>query len=296
MITRRNFIKSGSALAIALPSGMHKDLFFPKKTEVDAHLWVYASRFPPDWDCTPILDEVFSELKYAGFSGVEIMESILRHDNSISRLKEFKEKYALPISGSSYYADMWRKEDHNKILEDAEQVIECLHNVGGKMLGITVGDAKRIKTEQELDAQADILLKVMKICKKNKIEPNLHNHTFEMEHDMFDFKGTLARVPDINLGPDINWLIRSGIEPVSFIKTYSFKIVYMHLRDQDVGGTWTEALGEGITDFKSIASTLKEIGYRGKAAVELAFEAPTTRPVKESWKISREYVRKIFGW
>ena len=32
---------------------------------VDGHLWVYASRYPPDWDCTPILDEVFSDLKFA---------------------------------------------------------------------------------------------------------------------------------------------------------------------------------------------------------------------------------------
>lgn len=296
MITRRHFIKSGSTLALALQSGMHDNLLVHKKTELDAHLWVYASRFPPNWDCTPILDGVFSELKYAGFSGVEIMESILRHDDAVKRLKELEEKYSLPLAGSSYNRDMWRKEEHNEILEDAEKVIERLHKAGGKMLGITVGDAQRKKTEEELDAQADVLLKIMKICKKNKIEPNLHNHTFEMEHDMFDFKGTIARVPDLKLGPDLNWLIRGGVDPVSFIKTYHFKMVYMHLRDQDAGGRWTEALGEGITDFNAIANALKEVNYSGKAAVELAFEGPPVRPVKESWKISREYVRKVFGW
>lgn len=296
MITRRNFIRSGSTLALAIQGGLHKDLFSSRKTELHGHLWVYASRFPPDWDCTPILDEVFSELKYAGYSGVEVMDSILRNNDGVSRLKELKDKYSLPVAGSSYYADMWRKEDHNEILEDAQKVIERLHHAGGKMLGITVGDAKRKKTDEELDAQADILLKVMKLCKQNKIEPNLHNHTFEMEHDMFDFKGTISRVPDIKLGPDLNWLIRAGVDPVSFIRTYSFKIIYMHLRDQDGNGRWTEALGEGVTDFKSIAKTLKEINYSGKVAIELAFDGPPARPVKESWKISREYVRKVFGW
>ena len=49
------------------------------------------------------------------------------------------------------------------------------------MLGITVGDAKRIKTEEELDAQAELLKKIMVVCDKNKVEPNLYNHTFEVK-------------------------------------------------------------------------------------------------------------------
>ena len=40
-----------------------------------------------------------------------------------------------------------------------------------------------------------------------------------------DVPGTLARIPDIKLGPDLNWLIRSGIDPVTFIKTYGHSIV-----------------------------------------------------------------------
>jgi sugar phosphate isomerase/epimerase len=266
------------------------------KIDVDAHLWVYASRYPPDWDCYPILEEVFSDISYAGYSGLELMEPILRHNDAVTRLKELQEKFSLPVTGTSYYGDMWNKFEQPEILDDVELVTQRLSEAGGKMLGISVGDAKRQKTEEELDAQADTLKNIITICNKNNIQPNLHNHTYEMKYDMSDFKGTIKRVPEIKLGPDLNWLIRAGVDPVSFIRTYGNKMVYMHLRDQNADGKWTEALGEGTTDFKAIARALKNIRYNGRAAVELAFEGPPVNPVRESWKKSRDHVQKVFGW
>jgi len=259
-------------------------------------LWVYASKFPPDWDCTPVLDTVFSDLKYAGYAKVEIMESILKHEGSVQRLNELIDKYNFPVGGTSYYGDMWNKEQQQFVLEDIESVIEKLHKVGGKMIGLTVGDAHHVKTEDELDVQADTLKKIFSICLKYNIQPNLHNHTFEVENNMHDLKGSLARIPDAKLGPDLNWLIRGGVDPVWFIKTYGHQMVYMHIRDQRADGRWTEAVGDGVTDFPAIAKALKEINYKGKAAVELAFDQPPVRPVREDWKISRDYVRKVFGW
>lgn len=267
-----------------------------KKIPVDAHLWVYASRYPPDWDCTPILDTVFSEIKYAGYDKIEIMEAILKHDGAVDRLTDLIHRYKLPVTGTSYYGDMWDKDKQQHVLEDIELVIERLHLTGGKMIGLTVGDAGRMKTEDELNTQADTLKKVIAICKKNNVEPNLHNHTFEVANGLHDLGGTLKRIPDINLGPDINWLVRAGVDPVWFIKTYGHQMVYMHIRDQKADGKWTEAVGEGIIDFQAIATTLKRINYNGRAAVELAFDNPPVRSVKEDWKLSREYVRKAFGW
>jgi sugar phosphate isomerase/epimerase len=300
--SRRNFLKTSARLAGAcsIQSFTNQNLFalktYASKIPVYAHLWVYASRYPPDWDCTPILDDVFSDLKYAGVEGVEIMEVLLRHNDAVSRFNDLIHKHALPVTGTSYYADMWNKNEHQKILENIELVVERLHNIGGFMLGITVGDAKHIKTEEELDTQAEMLKEIMAICDENKVEPNLHNHTFEMTNDMHDFKGIISRVPDLKLGPDLNWLVRAGIDPVSFIKTFGDKLVYMHIRDQRADGRWTETVGEGVIDFPAIAKTLKEINYHGKAAIELAFDEPPKNPVREDWKKSREYVRKVFGW
>ncbi len=296
MPSRRNFIKTTTVLTAGLMFSTNKNFLFENRVPVYAHLWVYASKYPPDWDCTPILDTVFGDLKYACLAGVEVMEVLLRHDDAVTRFNDLIAKYNLPVVGTSYYADMWDKDQQQKILDDVELVTKRLHNIGGKMIGLTVGDAKHIKTENELNAQAELLKKILVVCDKNKIEPNLHNHTFEVTNNLHDLKGTLKRIPDIRLGPDLNWLVRAGIDPVWFIKTYADKIVYMHIRDQYANGKWTKYVGEGVTGFPAIAKALKEINYKGKAAIELAFDEPPKNLIKVDWKISLEYVRKTFNW
>ena len=57
-----------------------------------------------------------------------------------------------------------------RILDDAAIVITRLRQVKAKTFGISVGDAKHLKTEKELDDQASILKKVPAICKDNGIE------------------------------------------------------------------------------------------------------------------------------
>ncbi len=56
-------------------------------------------------------------------------------------------------------------------------------------------------------------------------------------------------------------------------------------------------MGEGDVDFKEIAGVLKEIGFEGDAIIELAFENGfvPTRPIRESLKMSRDYMKKTMG-
>jgi len=295
--SRRHFIKTSAALAAG--TVMAQNLFaenFKTSVPVSGHLWVYASKYPPNWDCTPILEEVFSDFKYAGIQGLEIMEIILRRDDSVQKLADLTGKYGVPVTGTSYGGDMWQHDKHNEILEDLDLITQRLHKAGGITLGISVGDAQRIKTEPELDAQADLLKDVLKLCTKNGIQPNLHNHTYEVINSMHDLKGTLARIPNIALGPDLNWLVRGGVDPVWFIETYGHQMVYMHIRDQKADGKWTEAVGDGVINFPAIVQALKKVGFKGRAAIELAFDAPPINPIKDDWKKSREYVKRVFGW
>lgn len=295
--SRREFLKSSAAVAgLGLLSNANVAANNSGRVQVCGHLWVYASRYPPDWDCTPILEQVFSDFKYAGIEGVEMMETNLRHHDIVERAKTLIDKYKVPVTGTSYSGNMWNKAEHSRILDDITIVLERLHELDGKTLGITVGNAKRLKTTEELDAQAELLKQIMKVCGKYDVQPNIHNHTFEVENNMHDLKGIMDRVPEIKLGPDLNWLVRGGVDPVWFIKTYGQRMVYMHIRDQNGNGKWTEAVGEGSTDFPAIAKALQDINYNGRAAIELAFDGPPVKEVRESWKISREYVKKVFGW
>src|ERR1017187_4127584 len=302
--SRREFLNM-SAAALAgtfLPAELAKQALAENsgsfKAKLSAHMWVYASKYPPDWDATPVLETVFSDLQKSGFDGLEVMDVILRHDDSVERLKRLEKQYKLPISGASYQGPMWDATKHDDILKDATTVITRLGQLQGKTLGISVGDAGRLKTEAEFDAQAKLLRSIQTVCANNGVVANLHNHTYEVRDDLHDLKGTLARIPDIKLGPDLNWLIRGGVDPVAFIRQYASQIVFMHLRDQGKDGRWVEAMGEGVTDFVAIGRALHDINYNGDAVIELAHEndLQPARPLRESLKISREFVRQTMGY
>lgn len=305
---RRGFIKDSLALgsgAFLYPTLMTSalncsSLESGSEVEICAHLWVYASKFPPNWDCTPVLETVFSDLSQAGIQGLELMEANLRHDNAVSRLRELIDKYELPVSGSSYGVGfkMWDAAQHKEILKDLEIVIPRLKEVGGSTFGISVGSADHVKTEEELDAQAALLSKVRTLCTDNGIQANLHNHTYEVENEMHDLRGTLLRIPDFNLGPDLNWLIRGGVDPVSFIEEFGTQIVYLHIRDEYENGVWTEYVGQGDMDFPAMSNALKKVGFKGKAAIELAFpnEFSPEFSLREDWKKSKDYIKETFDW
>lgn len=308
--SRRRFLEQSGALVAALfltdglagngsaPHPVRRSGRTAPTSQISAHLWIYASKYPPNWDATPDLERAFADLQGTGINGVELMAVNLKHDDAVERIGKLAAHHKLPITGTSYGADMWNAVKHPEIIDDVTIVIQRLSQLGGKNLGLSVGNAKRQKTEAELDAQANLLKKIVLICNQYKVEPNLHNHTYEVENGMHDLKGTLARLPDIKLGPDLNWMIRAGVNPVDFINAYGHQMTYFHIRDQYADGTWTEYVGQGATDFPAIAAALKAQHFTGNAAIELAFPANYTpkQPLHEVWKLSRENVKKTFGW
>ncbi|HWR51117.1 MAG TPA: sugar phosphate isomerase/epimerase [Bryobacteraceae bacterium] len=291
--SRRDFCRTLS-VAAALTTGRAAA---PKKVTVAAHAWVYAAPLP-GYDFTPVLDQIFSDLSWAGLDALELMDRTLRHNDAVDRIGELSRKYKLPVIGTSFDAPMWNREKHSEIVEDASLVIERLAKLGGHTFGISVGDAGRKKTAAELDAQAELVRKLMGICGRNGIVLNLHNHIYEVKDDEYDLRATLKRIPDAKLGPDLDWLTGAGVDPVGFIRRHARRLIYLHLRDRGPSGVWTEAMGEGVIDYPAIGRALRDIGYAGDVAIELAHPPgfKLTRPLRESWRISREYVRKTLGY
>ena len=302
-MNRRKFIRNTSLSMLALSlyktgnaSSVIKDND-KRKITVGAHVWVYASTMPK-YDVSPILDQIFSDVSYAGFDGVETMEQPLRSTVYTKQIRELMDKYKIKLIGSSYGADMWNKDKQNEIFEDVDLIFTNMASVGGRTFGVSVGEPSgRKKTEDEFDNQAALLRKLISLGEKKGIVLNLHNHTAEVEDNMYDLRGTLKRIPDIKLGPDLNWLLRAGINPVDFLKEYRKQIVFMHLRDQLSNGKWPESMGEGNVNFREIADVMKEINFSGDAIIELAHENGfvRTRPLKESLKMSRDYMRKTMS-
>jgi len=269
----------------------------PAKAIVGGHPWVYAATQPRN-DITPVLPQIFADMQYAGLDGIELMHTALQPGDAVERIGELSRKHRLPVIGTSFGGAMWDRRQHAAVLESAELVITRLTKLGGRTFGVSVGNAPKRKTEEQFDAQAECLRKIVALAQKHGIVVNLHNHTYEVADNLYDLKGTLARIPDAKLGPDLNWLLRGGVDPVGFIRQFGKQIVFLHLRDQSKDGRWSEALGEGDMDYAAIAKALREVNFQGPAVIELAHERDfkPTRPLRESFKMSREFVRRVLGY
>ncbi len=297
--TAKGLLAAAAGVSLSrMCSGQEKaDAPTRKKIIVGGHPWVYAATQPKN-DIYPILDRIFADMSYAGLDGIELMHTALRPADSVETIRALSKKYSLRVIGTSFSGDMWNRVQHEAIYEDARTVVNRLADVGGWTFGVSVGKAPQPKTPAQLDAQAELLRGIIALCQSRGVVLNLHNHTYEVENNMHDLKGTLARIPDVKLGPDLNWLLRGGGDPVSFIKTYGSQIVFLHLRDQKADGKWSEAMGEGNMDYAAIGKALREIKFSGDAVIELAHEGnfKPTRPLRDSLKMSRAYVKQTLGF
>ncbi len=302
-LSRRGFLRASLAALAAAPGnalgtriGSPVPLF-AAKVMVGAHPWVYASTQPGN-DPTPVLETVFADVSAAGLDCVELMHHVLRHEDAVERIAGLIQKHRLPVIGTSFDGPMWNRLKHAEIYEDAEKVVTRLSRLGGRTLGTSVGRAPGPKTAEQLNAQAEMLRRLITLCSKHSVVLNLHNHTYEVENNEHDLRGTVERIPDVKLGPDLNWLLRAGADPVDFIMRYGSRIVFLHLRDQQSDGKWAEAMGEGDMDYVAIGNALRKIKFSGDAMIELAFEGGfrPTRPIRESLRMSREYVRRTLGF
>ncbi len=305
-LNRRRFLGSGAATVLTVATGgilgsscrsIQSDARSEKKVLVGGHPWVYAAT-QPNYDIYPVLDQIFDDMSYAGLDGIELMHTALRYPDAVERIAALSNEHNLPVIGTSFGGAMWDRTQHEAVFEDARVVVTRLAELGGRMLGTSVGKAPQTKTAAQLDAQAELLRRIINLCHDNGVELNLHNHTYEVEDDMHDLAGTLARIPEIKLGPDLNWLLRGGVDPVDFIETFGDRIVFLHIRDQNADGTWSEAVGEGDMDYVAIGQALRATGFSGDAVIELAHEGnfKPTRTLRDSLRMSRTYVRKTLGF
>ena len=305
-LNRRRFLGSGAATVLTVATGgilgsscrsTQSDARPEKKVLVGAHPWVYAAT-QPNYDIYPVLDQIFADMSYAGLDGIELMHTALRYPDAVERIAALSNKHNLPVIGTSFGGEMWDRTQHEAVFKDAHIVVTRLAELGGRTLGTSVGKAPQTKTAAQLDAQAELLRRIMTLCRDNGVELNLHNHTYEVEDGMHDLTGTLARIPEIKLGPDINWLVRGGVDPVDFIEAYGDRIVFLHIRDQNADGTWSEAVGEGDMDYVAIGQALRVSRFSGDAVIELAHESnfKLTRPLRDSLRMSRNYIRKTLNF
>jgi len=267
-----------------------------ERVTVGAHPWVFAAK-QPKYDIFPIIGDVFSDIAYAGFDGIELMHIPLLHDDAVGVIEDLSAEHELPVIGSSFGGAMWDSAKEMEVLSQAATVAEALDELGGRTLGISTGAAPERKTPQQLDQQAGVLKDIAAICRAHGLQMNLHNHTYEVQDGEYELSETLKRFADVKLGPDLDWLTRAGVDPADFLKRHGERVVFLHLRDS-LDGHWVEGVGDGSMDFSAIRDLVEQVGSVEHAVVELAWEAgfEPTRPLRETLKLSREHIRETMGW
>jgi sugar phosphate isomerase/epimerase len=75
-------------------------------------------------------------------------------------------------------------------------------------------------------------------------------------------------------------------------------MVFAHLRNEKADGKWPEDLTEGVIDYAAVGDALRKVNFRGDLMIELAHERDfqPTRPLGESFRRSREYVRRVMHY
>jgi len=126
-----------------------------------------------------------------------------------------------------------------------------------------------------------------------------HNHSAEFRkfegQTAFDYLFANTDAKHVKIELDIGWVVVAQHDPIALLNQYKDRVIALHVKDVARRGAdgkepASVALGEGVVDWKKVIGTAKANGTR---AFFYEQEAPYTRPVLESVKISGDYLKKL---
>jgi inosose dehydratase len=154
------------------------------------------------------------------------------------------------------------------------------------------------KTDEELEIQARNLDLLGSRLASSGLVLAVHAHDKEMRSGAREWHHILRHTDParVRICLDLHWVLRGGQDPLPFLSASRGRIVDVHLRNSR-DGVWLQDLGPGDLDYRRVAEILRQENYRGTLTVELAYERRTTRTrsIEENLRLSRRFVRSIFG-
>jgi sugar phosphate isomerase/epimerase len=94
---------------------------------------------------------------------------------------------------------------------------------------------------------------------------------------------------------DVGWVVVAQQDPIALLNKYKDRVIALHVKDVTKRDSADKepasvALGEGVIDWKKVIGTAKANGTK---AFFYEQEAPFTRPILDSVKISGDYLQKL---
>ena len=94
---------------------------------------------------------------------------------------------------------------------------------------------------------------------------------------------------------DVGWVVVAEQDPIAILNKYKDRVVALHVKDFGKRGAdgkepGSVALGEGVIDYQKVIATAKANGTK---AFFYEQEAPYTRPILDSVKMSGAYLQNL---
>jgi sugar phosphate isomerase/epimerase len=295
MLSRRSFLVSAGA-GLAAGSLVSRTAFgaHPGHIPLGIQLWTVKDEAAKDLEGTlrKVYAAGFREIEFAGFYGKTAAE--------IGKL--MKDIGFSLVSMHANAGDISKKGD--QIIADAKTL--GLKYVVCSSPGVAP-EKEKLPWEERMKSvdlndwkwNADLFNKFGKQVSDAGMTFGYHNHSAEFKkfdgQTAFDYLFANTDAKHVKIELDIGWVVVAQEDPIALLNKYQGRVVALHVKDVAKRGAdgkepASVALGEGVVDWKKVLGTAKANGVK---AFFYEQEAPYTRPVLESVKISGEYLQKL---
>jgi sugar phosphate isomerase/epimerase len=297
MLSRRSFLVSAGAgmAAGSIMSSMSFAAANPgRKIPLGIQMWTVKSEAEKDLEGTlrKLYALGFREIEFAGFYGKSAAD--------IGTL--LKSIGLTPVSMHAGADDIAAKGD--AIIADAKTLGLKYIICSSPMSDAAKAKLDWVKKMDALDAgdwklNAELFNKFGKSVKAAGIQFGYHNHHVEFKKfgDKTGFDTLFGSTdPDlVKIELDVGWAVAASQDPVAILNKYKSRVVALHVKDigklnADPHLATTVAVGEGTINWKKVIRTANANGVKHYFYEQ---EAPYTRPILESAKISADYLSKL---
>ena len=259
--------------------------------------WVVkAGKASPRWE------DILGDIQAAGFDGVEpyTTPTLQVNDENMAALEKLLPRYKpLRVSGI-YWSDQWDKaEEHERQLGECRRFLGYLKRFGADVLLIGPPRPEVADEKKSIANMARIMNTIGKVAlEQYGVKMGIHPHMDSLIENPRQTEQLFDETDPRYFGfaPDTMQIWVGGGEPVKMIRKYLNRVVYLHYKDsrpfqrsrkpQDHG----VELGGGHIDFPAIQRMLKESGYKGWIAMDVA---QTDLTALQSAQTNMAYINKV---
>ena len=266
----------------------------PAGVPLGIQLWTVKEEAAKDLEGTlrQVYAAGFRELEFAGF-----------YDKTAAEIGALVKGIGFtPVSTHHGAADIAKKGD--QIIADARTL--GLRYIVCSSPGVSP-EKEKLPWEERMKAvnlddwkwNAELFNKFGKQVSAAGMKFGYHNHTPEFK--MYEGKTAFEHLfgmtdpQHVHIELDVGWVTVAQQDPLAILNKYKDRVIALHVKDvgkresADKDPT-SVALGEGVIDYRKIIGTAKKNGTK---AFFYEQEAPFTRPILDSVKISGDYLQKL---